>query len=132
MIGGYDIVLETALSREDRVLVVTYLRRRWPDAVVEDLFDLSIGMQALSPESISVGEYFVYLTDEDRDKWDELGAVDETRDTMVQLVVDEDRLTIVVEPEGVTYQIGKDLSESIKNNRFFRVSARVLDLKEAA
>ena len=99
MIGGIDIALPTRATRQQAMVAsLRLIRLFWRDAVIEDAYTsekFSIRVDALFPEALS--DAFVYVNDEAARKWDELGAEPELANTMIQVSVCDQEVTIVVD-----------------------------------
>lgn len=97
MIGGIDITIPIQAGDSSLVAAVRAIVQYWPNAAFEngvsgeryDRFaDIPFGR---------IEELFVYRDAQTARAWDIDGAVPELYDTMVHLIVDDDRLALVVD-----------------------------------
>lgn len=97
MIGGIDIAIPTQAGDLSLVVAVRAILQYWPNAVFENgvtgeryarLADVPFGR---------IGEIFVYRDSAVADAWEDAGAVPELYDTMVHVIADDDRITLVVD-----------------------------------
>jgi hypothetical protein len=97
MIGGTDIAIATRAGHAALELGLRTLHRRWRSAVFEDgesgerregLRDFPVGRTS---------EVLVYMNADSVAAWDREGAMPGLADTMAHFLLDDDRLTIVVD-----------------------------------
>lgn len=100
MIGGEDIqlALESGPSADTVGYVLRLLRAVWPEAVVDDVDDERgpRPINAMFPAR-RFHELLVYRDAASQLAWDEKGATDETNDSMIHILTDDDGLTFVVD-----------------------------------
>ena len=100
MIGGEDIqmALESRPSAGTVDFVLRLLRAVWPEAVVDDVEDERgpRPIDAMFPAR-ALHELLVYRDAASQHAWDEHGATDETNDSMIHILTDNDGLTFVVD-----------------------------------
>lgn len=97
MIGGIDIAISARNSDSGLVAAVRAILQYWPRAVFENG---TTGERYNHLASIPFGrvqEIFVYRDAAIADAWDAEGAIHELYDTMVHLLADDDRITLVVD-----------------------------------
>ncbi len=122
MIGGSDITIDIMGASRSAVLddVVRCIRRRWPDAVV---VDGSSGTRFSSYRAVPFGrvsELLVYRDQDAFDRWMEQGADDETANTMIHAIAQEESVTLVVDdPEDGTMSSVIDATREILAPRNF-------------
>lgn len=97
MIGGIDIAILTQNSDSGLVAAVRAILQYWPRAVFENG---TTGERYDRLANVPFGrlqELFVYRDVAIADAWDADGAIPELYDTMVHLLADDDRITLVVD-----------------------------------
>lgn len=106
MIGGIDIAIPTQAGDLSLLAAVRAILQYWPKAVFETgitgeryarLSDVPFGR---------IDEIFVYRDSAVADAWEAEGAVPDLYDTMVHVIADDDRITLVVDStEGLMAQL---------------------------
>lgn len=118
MIAGSDIRIPSSAGPESMEVAVRAIRQQWPRAVFENpetgerynfFWQIPFG---------GLDELFVYRDETTADKWDELGAVDELRNTMIHLLADVGMITVVIDFDdaataGIIRVITSGLRDSI-------------------
>ena len=97
MIGGIDIAIPAQNVDSSLVAAVRAILQYWPRAVFENG---TTGQRYNRLPDIPFGrlqEIFVYRDAPIADAWDAEGAVPELYDTMVHLIADDGRITLVVD-----------------------------------
>jgi hypothetical protein len=97
MIGGIDIAIPTQAGDSSLVAAVRAILQYWPDAVFENGLTAERYDRLLQVPFGRLEELFVYRDATIADAWDAEGAVPELYDTMVHLLTDDDRITVVVD-----------------------------------
>jgi hypothetical protein len=102
MIGGEDIIIETSDRRKPAVLdlVVRFIRRRWPHAVVQDGTSGNCFSSYAALPFGHIEELFVYRDERSFETWMRVGADVENANSMIHLLADETTLTLVVDDPG--------------------------------
>jgi len=100
MIGGHDMVLDGAGPSDEGVVIVSELRRVWPELVVQD----AEAGEAVAPAGPSIErmiermtEFFVYRSRADFESWMARGATEANADTMVHVILGEASTTLVTD-----------------------------------
>ena len=97
MIGGIDIAIPTQAGDLSLVAAVRAIQQYWPNAVFENgVTGERYGRLAEVPFG-RIDEVFVYRDSAVADAWEAEGAVPELYDTMVHVIADDDRVTLVVD-----------------------------------
>ena len=97
MIGGIDIQLPTRCGPPSVEVAVRAIRQRWPRAVFEN------GLTGDHYEHFrqipfgEITEIFVYRDRASADVWDAEGAIPSVHNTMIHVIADDDRITVVVD-----------------------------------
>lgn len=113
MIGGQDIVIPTAAGACALDVCLRIIRRQWPQAVFEDALT---GTVYEDYESIPVGriqEIFAYQTKDAAKAWEDSGAVPQLANSMVQVLLTKESLTLVVDDRSAPAIAG--MIESIRS-----------------
>ena len=99
MIGGHDILIPTAAGASAIELALRLAAQIWPHAIYENA---ATGDRYEQHAALPLGlirEVLVYRDKATADKWDELGADPSLNDTLVQLFIQDDALTVVLDSE---------------------------------
>jgi hypothetical protein len=133
MIGGIDIDLLSRAGDRSVEVAVRAVRQYWPLAVYENPetadryeFFSEIPFRGLS-------ELFIYRDSQSADEWDEHGAVPRLANTMIHVIADADRLTIVVDDKNAQMnRLIEDLAAALVDEVLFLSADRVPPDLEAA
>ena len=97
MIGGIDIAIPTQAGDSSLVAAVRAILQYWPNAVFENgVTGERYGRLAEVPFGL-IEEIFVYRDSAIADAWEAEGTVPDLYDTMVHVIADDDRVTLVVD-----------------------------------
>lgn len=106
MIGGIDIMIPTQAGPSSLVAAVRAIVQYWPNAVFENAVTGDRYARLANIPFGRLDEVFVYRDAKTADAWDAEGAVPDLHDTMVHVITDEDRLTLVVDStEGLIAEL---------------------------
>lgn len=97
MIGGTDLrfsVLDSAVAMERATKA---LFRHWPKAIVEDALTGDSWSRVAHVPFGRLTEILIYQTREIAFRWEEEGAVDDLKNTMVQFIRSGGELTVVAD-----------------------------------
>ena len=97
MIGGIDIAIPTQAGDLSLVAAVRAIMQYWPKAVFEDGVTGERYARLTEVPFGRIGEIFIYRDSAVADAWEAEGAVPELYDTMVHVIADHDRITLVVD-----------------------------------
>jgi hypothetical protein len=99
MIGGTDVIFETALSQAHSLeIAVRNVARLWPNAIFQDALSGEIFAGPDAMPFSRINELLCYRDADARQRWDELGADVVRQNTMIHLLAyDAGRLTVVVD-----------------------------------
>jgi len=97
MIGGTDVIIPTTLAPAEALdICVRSIVEFWPGAVIEDAESGQFYRSYRAVPFNHVNELFVYRDQTACESWEELGADESNRDTMVHLLYTR-QLTVVVD-----------------------------------
>ena len=102
MIGGIDVFLTSRAGGSTLEIAVRAIRQSWPHAVFQNALT---GVRYDVFRQIPFGrldELFVYRDGIAADAWDQAGAIPENDNTMIQLIIDDDLITVVMDARDST------------------------------
>ncbi len=128
MIGGVDIPLISRAGASSSEVSVRAIRQIWPGAVFENGLTGDYYPQFRQVPFGELEELFVYRDLGAAKAWDDEGAVPETYNSMIHLIVEEERLTVVIderdaEMESMIAAINSALRDEIHFIQAFREAA---------
>lgn len=95
MIGGLDIIIPAKDTPELRLLVLQYIKSKWPDGCVE----------------VEGQDHFFYKDAASQAAWEKEGGTDQNQDTMIYIIYEPEELTLVISHfDGAqTYHMAEEL-----------------------
>ena len=113
MIGGQDIVITTRAGVQRLDVVLRVVRRRWSGLIVEDALTGERFKDYNAVPFANLREVLVYRDRQIADEWQQRGACDSLRGTMIHAIAADNELTLVVDcdpPREI-----RDLTEAIEH-----------------
>lgn len=98
MIGGEDIVFEGIVKLDAADFLVRGIRAQWPNAIIQYSNEReAVPLSKFDFPVLRTIDVIIYQDESSYESWIKYGGIDENQDSMIQLIVDANFITFVVD-----------------------------------